>query len=438
MHKCAYVGLQTGDEGKGVSVFREIWRRGKEAMSKKGSILNIRFQGGSNAGHTIHYRGEKYVCHQVPSGLTLVKQGLPVKGLMGSGVFVNPKDLAKEIGDLRREGININRDNFFVSSNAHVTLDFHVAQSLDNYGDGIGQWSCTGSGIKQTAERKSGRKGVRFQEFLNPDSFRRILEEENYLDEIRELRAPDGSRKYEGYGDFVESYMGTIEKLRDFSVLETDLFDDSSILFGVLEGAQGADLCVEDGLYPGTTSTTPTKPSHRPEMIYGVFKAYESSVGYKKRVFISKMEKELEDTVREEWGEYGSTTNRPRGVGWFDAVKGKQRIAESGVDRIILTCLDKLEFLGRIGEKIRVVTSYELDGKKYDSWRKELSDRETIKRVVPVMTEFEPWTRTVESDGRTLTPNARNYVEGLENLLGMKFSRLGIGPGLSDYLEITA
>lgn len=434
MNITAYIGMQAGDEGKGLFVAREIEIAGRKAYLIGKTVLNSRFQGGANAGHTVEFKGEKYILHQLPSGLIFLKEDLPIKGFLGDGVSVNPKKLVEEINGLKERGIIINPNNFGVSSNAHVTLDYHIFESLRTYDTGKRDWSSTGSGICPTAIDKSARRGIRFMEFLNIDSFRSALIDGSYLERIREIKDENGNRVYSGYDDFIDSYKPIIKELQEFATLESDVFNDSNIICGIAEGAQGIDLDENLGMYPGITSSNPSRPPHRPNILKGVFKAYESSVGIGKRPFISQIKiKTFENMLRNEWGEHGSTTGKDRCVGWFDVVKGRQRIRESEVDEILLTCLDRLEFLGKINSPVEVVVGYKFEGYVYDKWIKEFSDRQILRSIEPVTQSFDPWTQTLEKDGKTLTPNAGKYVEFLEDKLNKEFSAIGWGPDVRDY-----
>jgi len=217
----------------------------------------MRWQGGANAGHTVVEGKRTYAFHQVPSAILIPE----TYNLMGEGVFLEPRGCLKEINRLQAEDVKIDEDNFGIASNAHVTLDYHILGDRASSNLRVGHTS-TGRGIKQTAVDKYGREGIRFQEFLNGETFLDAL--------VR--RFPKGMPDGISHKDFVNSYLREIDGLRRYSVLQTNVLSDGKFKFGIGEGAQGFQLDVDRGLYPGVTSSNPSIVPFKVNSIVGVVK----------------------------------------------------------------------------------------------------------------------------------------------------------------------
>jgi adenylosuccinate synthase len=264
-YRVAFVGAQTGDDGKGVRVDYYA-KKAVNASSKEGApkVWTMRWQGGANAGHTVYLEGKRYALHQIPSAILLDR----TYNLMGEGVFLEPRACLNEIEDLRRRGLKIDSSNFGIASNAHVTLDYHIEMDAGCSRKSVGHTS-TGRGVKQTAVDKYGRNGIRFAEFLDLGSFVEALK----------VRFPDGMPDGRSHWDFARSYLPQIQGLREFSVLQERVLSNKGYEFGIGEGAQGFMLDVDRGLYPGVTSSNPSMPPFRADKVVGVVKAYASSIG---------------------------------------------------------------------------------------------------------------------------------------------------------------
>ena len=407
----AIVGAQWGDEGKG-KIVEYLINSAEKKYSGDKVVLTYRWQGGANAGHTVAVDGKVFKLHQIPSGIVRSNTYC----LLGKGMFLNPRKLLNEIKTLESQGIKVVADKLGISSKAHMTLDYHTTDDQANYN--IPEHSSTGSGIKQTARDKADRIGIRFIEFLNRDLMIKILKEKTFPKGIPEI----------SYEDFVDSYTNERELLTKFLVSENEVFTSKNYKYIIAEGAQGIMLGVEDGQYPGITSSDPGLPTHRPEKVMGIFKAYCSNVGIKDRPFLSEMDKELQAKVVDPWYEYGTTTKKPRHIGWFDVVAGRYAMEVAHMDFIGITCLDKLEELFKIKEKVKICIGYEINGKVYNKWDVTFDRRDVLWNAKPIYEELEPWEKTVEEDGKTLTLNAQKYIEKLEELLGKRFFYIGIGP----------
>ncbi|MGV8142225.1 MAG: adenylosuccinate synthetase [Candidatus Pacearchaeota archaeon] len=422
----AFIGAQTGDEGKGVRVVYYSKKAVKLADKLYGSsesprVLTMRWNGGADAGHTVEMDGTRYALHQIPSSILIPG----TYNLMGEGVFLGPRGAAREIAELREKGVRIDTDNFGIASNAHVTLEYHLDIDAPDASAKTGHLS-TGKGIKPTAVDKFGRVGIRFEEFLDRSEFIAALKH----------RFPDGMpSKFESYEKFADSYAPERDALRDFSVLQSDVLNRPEILFGFPEGAQGFQIDVDRGLYHGVTSSNPSIVPVRTKMNIGVVKAYESSIGGG-RPFVGRMEERLETPLREAWKEFGTTTKKPRNIGWLDVVALNNAIRSSDIDCLVSTCGDRLEELARRGENVRIITAYEIEGKRFEKWDKSFHKRSTLHKAKPVFEEIEPWDKFFDSERQELTPKARAFVERVQELTGKEFIAHGYGPGVDDVLEV--
>lgn len=430
--------MQWGDEGKGkivASIMRSLSSYLHESLTPsvlhgdlrgdfRGGghdglpVLNERFNGGANAGHTVVIGDQRYALHQVPSGVLYPL----VYGFLNSGVFFNPVRAVAELDALAQQGVALGPHNLGISSTAHITLAYHILDDARNK-DGVNgkKHTTTGQGIKQTAIDKYGRMGVRFVEFLDEKLFAQILTERKFPDGI-----PDRYHDvFTSVDELVESYAPVRERLAPFLALDTHVKKKHGNFFTLYEGANGFMLDVGEGQYPGTTSSHIAAVPGRPETIIGIFKAYASSVGGGDRAFVAEMETDLADAVRDVWHERGTTTGKPRDLGYFDCVAAQYALDTVRPDVLALTCLDRLEELGRREKPVRVVIEYEIDGQRYDAWDVTFNKRNVLAQAKPIHAELPSWTRTVE--GGRLSGNAQRYVDFIQNRLGKEFALIGIG-----------
>jgi adenylosuccinate synthase len=428
MKHAAVIGGQVGDEGKGrfiIPIIEDAYNQLKNDAKVERFILSHRWQGGGNAGHTSIVKGLTYKLHQLPTGI-LHKAAY---AFLGAGMFINPKKLREEIHQLQERGILVNSQSLGVSSQAHVTLEYHVLDDASSFN--LLEHSSTGNGIKQTARDKAYRLGIRFGEFLDKKLFVQLLEERFSTEQFPEqLKNTYGTVK-----EFAESYFETIDFLSPYLASEQEVFSNPAYLAIVSEGSQGAILDQDYGLYPGATSSNPILPTHRPDVILAVFKAYVSSVGMKDRAFVTHMPDDLEATLVEAWQEKGTTTGKPRHLGWFDCVAGKYAMQVSHADYMALTCLDRLETLHEMNIPLKVVTHYQLNGCKFDAWDASFDRRNVLSSAKPIYREFPTWATTVVNGN--LCSQAETYVRYIEETLGKKIVVVGTGPEDKDLIERT-
>ena len=345
----AIVGAQWGDEGKGKIT---------DFFAGESDYV-VRFHGGNNAGHTVIVDGNTFKLHLIPSGIVY---GEPMS-IIGNGVVVDPKALLNEIAYIKEKGI---QPKLMVSDRAHVIMPYHI--SLDAALSGHQGQLAAGStrrGIAPVYADKMFRNGIRTVDLLEPDVLKEKLEKgyafakgliEKTLERSLETTEKEIFESYLEYGKQLEPF------ICDTSVeLYKALKAGKSILF---EGAQGISLDVDHGVYPFTTSSntaaghisTGTGVSFRDiGRIIGVVKAYLSRVG--ESPLPSEIHGEEADSLREKGGEYGTTTGRPRRVGWLDLVQVRQAVRVNGLTEIALTKLDVLNGF----ENLKVCTAYDID-----------------------------------------------------------------------------
>jgi adenylosuccinate synthase len=420
--RIALIGAQTGDEGKGVREVHYVQKaveNSPDPTSESMPVWTLRWQGGANAGHTVGWNGTAYKLHQIPSGILIPK----TYNFMGEGVFFNPREGMQEIINLQSQGVEITPRNFGIASNAHVTLEYHTEDGRRDFEKE--KHTGTGRGIKETAVDKQGRVGIRFQEFLDRETFIQIL---------KEKRFPKGfPEQFGAVEEFADSYAEEREFLAQFSALQADALERHGTHFGIGEGAQGFKLDVDRGYYPGVTSSNPSIVPFRADVILGVVKMYESSVG-SDRPFVGQMNPDLEARVRDLWGERGTTTGKPRDLGWLDVVALRHAIRSCEIDHLVGTCGDRMEAMAEANEPVKLVVAYEIDGNKYTDWDNSFHNRTTLYRARPIFEELKPWRRFVDDNGE-LSPNARTYVDRIQELTGTEFALHGFGPGVDDVIE---
>lgn len=415
MQNLCVLGLQWGDEGKGKIV---------DLLAADFDIV-ARYQGGSNAGHTVCIGDEKFVLHLVPSGIL---QGADC--VIGNGVAVDPILLVKEIDALQERGIRV-EGRLFVSDRAHVVMPYHKAlDGQDGRGPSGPRIGTTGQGIGPCYADKTARMGIRMVELLRPESFRNRLQESLPV-KNRLLRSLFGLPPIR-LEDVFEPYAAVADRLRPLvcdtvSLLHEAMAQGRRILF---EGAQGVMLDLDFGTYPYVTSSHPgvsgilSGLGISPKAIgtvAGVMKAYTTRVG--EGPFPTQGDPATDERLRNRGGEYGATTGRPRRCGWFDAVAVRHAIRLNGVDTIALTKLDVLA-----GEReVRVCTAYRCNGARLSVFPPEA---DSLERCEPEYETFHGWPPDMGRVTRfeDLPPEARRYVEALETLVGVPIGAVSLGP----------
>jgi adenylosuccinate synthase len=429
------IGGQWGDEGKGnyLSVLaldaaerirkKSMWYVSESSHPVTNKInfpttkplLFYRWPGGPNAANSWSIGGKIYKLRQVLGGLLLPDD--ISYNLNGEQMYVNPRKLVEEIKSLQKQGIKVTPESLGLDSNIHMILDYHIDGDQEEFNKA--RHTSTGNGIKEVARDKYFRTGIRFGEFLNQE----VME-----DALRSKKFPDGMpEKYGSHSQFIDSYSKEREFLAEFLTQEHVELKRHGYEHKIAVGAHGVMLDINAGMYPGITSSHPASVPRWAETVVGIFKMYPSSVGAGDRAFVSRMEKELEDTVREAWGERGTGTGKDRDLGWFDLVQARYAIAKGDIDHLVGTCGDRLEILSQLGVKPKIVVAYEVDGKRYERWHVSFNRRDVLHRAKPIFEEFDAWERFAEEDGQTLTKNSQIYTDFIQSELGRKFIAHGNG-----------
>lgn len=410
------VGTQWGDEGKGKIT---------DFLSEKAEYV-ARYQGGDNAGHTIQFGGETYKLHLIPSGIFSPEKLC----IIGNGVVVNPKSLVTELAYLHER--NITTDNLRISDRAHVILPYHIElDRLQEEAKGDKKIGTTIKGIGPAYMDKAARVGIRIADLLDREVFeerlRLNLEDKNRqftkLYDANPMNFEEIFEEYYEYGQQIKQYVC------DTSVLLNDALDNGKrVLF---EGAQGVMLDIDQGTYPFVTSSNPLAggvtigsgvgPSKVTKVV-GVCKAYTSRVG--DGPFPTELFDEIGSRIREVGREYGTTTGRPRRVGWFDSVVMRHSKRVSGITNLCLNSIDVLTGL----ETVKICVAYrKSNGEEISHYPASLVE---LGQCEPVYEELPGWSEDI-TGCRTLDElpiEAQNYVRRVSELVGVKISTFSVGP----------
>ncbi|WP_374712011.1 adenylosuccinate synthase [Symbiobacterium terraclitae] len=413
------MGAQWGDEGKGKFV---------DLLAEKADVV-VRATGGSNAGHTVWVNGQQYKLHQVPSGI-LYPGTLCV---IGHGVVLDPQKLLEEMDRLAGQGVDLSA--LRISGGAHIVFPYHIR--LDNAEEdrkGDQKIGTTRRGIGPAYMDKFARSGIRLVDLLDPEEFlpklRAQVEVKNQL--LEKVYGLPGFTVEE----IAEPYLEYAERLRPYVANTVELVNDAidagrNVLF---EGAQGHLLDIDFGTYPFVTASHPIAAGAiigagvgptKVTRVVGVVKAYTSRVG--EGPFPTELLDEQGDRIREEGHEYGTTTGRPRRIGWLDLVMVRYACRVSGITDLAVPHLDTLAKTGL--PVLKVCVGYRLpDGtvtREFPVGLKALS------QVTPVYEELPNWewsddlssARRVED----LPEGAQRYISLIEEQTGVPVSILGVG-----------
>lgn len=409
------VGTQYGDEGKGKIT---------DFLAREADVV-VRYQGGSNAGHTVVVGEEEYRLHLIPSGI-LYPEKLCI---IGNGVVLEPPVLLKEMEYLRSRGKAL--DGLRISDRAHVVMPYHRKfDQLEEDARGEHRIGTTGRGIGPAYMDKAARVGIRVADMMDPAEFRRQLEarlkEKNLL-----LEKIYGSAGFD-VDELMEEYGGYAEEIRPYvadtsAIINRAIDEGKNVLF---EGAQGTLLDIDHGTYPFVTSSHPVAGGAcigagvgptKIDKVIGVMKAYTSRVGG--GPFPSELHDEVGHWIRERGREYGTTTGRPRRCGWLDAVVVRYSARLSGLSALAITRLDILGGLPRI----KVCIGYKYRGEPIREFPASLK---VLSGCEPVYEELEGWPETdlgCVRDVSDLPEAARNYLRVIEQAVGVPITIVSVG-----------
>ncbi len=409
------VGAQWGDEGKGKVI---------DYLAANADVV-ARFQGGDNAGHTVVYGANIFKLHHIPSGILYPG----CISLLGNGMVINPLVLVDELNKLEKRGIST--ANLRISGKAHLIMAYHQVYDQANEALlGENKIGTTGRGIGPAYADKALRRGLRAIDMTDIDCFRDRLAQVLPL----QNRLLKDAYNYPGYDleQLVELYRPACERLSpmvtDPSILLADqLSEGKKVLF---EGAQGALLDIDHGTYPFVTSSSTVAGAAGPgsglgprstARMLGVLKAYTTRVG--EGPFPSEDEGETGDHLRDQGGEYGTTTGRPRRCGWFDAVIARYAARINGLTGLAITKLDVLSSL----ETINIAVAYECGGKTIKEFPLSMAELQLCK---PVYEVFSGWDEDISRVGSItdLPGAAKLYLEAMEEMAGVPVELISVGP----------
>lgn len=411
------LGAQWGDEGKGKMT---------DYLAEEANVV-VRYQGGNNAGHTVEVGEKQYKLHLIPSGI-LHDEKLNV---IGNGVVVDPKAFFTEIDYLKEEGVKVTPEKLIVSDRAHVIMPYHkVLDKLKEKARGKNDIGTTGKGIGPCYTDKFERCGIRVCDLIDKEVFKEKLKDNiemknKYIVNVlggEPLSFEEIYEEYSNYGEELKPFV------KDTSVrVYNEIKEDKTVLF---EGAQGMLLDIDYGTYPYVTSSNTTAGGVAngvgigPNMItnaVGIAKAYTTRVG--KGPFPTELEDETGEWIREKGHEYGVTTGRSRRCGWLDIVILKTSVRVSGLTSLAVTKIDTLAGL----EKVNMCVGYKFNDEIIDYFPASLED---LAKCEPIYEEFDGWDESVANarSYEELHPNARKYLERIEELTDTRISIVSVGP----------
>jgi len=425
MSTVVIMGSQWGDEGKGKIV---------DYLAEQADGV-VRYQGGSNAGHTVVVDGVSYKLQLLPSGI-LYKGRLCI---IGNGVVIDPAHLIKEIKGMQEKGIDTS--SLKISNRAHIVFPWHrVQDELEEERKGDNKIGTTKNGIGPCYMDKNARIGIRMCDLMDSEDFPAALRQifdykTQYLKEsygYEGLNFEEILKNYQGYADFLRSFVtDTSEELND-------AIDAGKKI--VFEGAQATLLDLDHGTYPYVTSSHPIAGGacigsgigpRKINKVVGVVKAYTTRVG--SGPFPTELDNEIGEFLREEGHEYGTVTGRARRCGWLDAMVVRYAGRVSGMDYLAITRLDILDKL----EKIRMCVGYTANGKPVKGMPASLKE---LAAVEPIYEDFDGW-QTATSEVRKyedLPEQAKVYLERFAEVVGVPIGIVSVGPGREQTMVITS
>jgi adenylosuccinate synthase len=423
------VGTQWGDEGKGRIV---------DLMASRADLV-ARYNGGDNAGHTVKAGEQLFKLHLVPSGI-IHPHSIAV---VGNGTVINPATLLSEISMLRTSGVPITPKRLMLSYAAHMITPAHKALDLAMESHrGKGLIGTTGRGIGPAYTDKAARRGLRMEDMLDTDSFRaKILEHVAETNELlvgvyhaEPLDGESVANEYCRYAYELAPYVA------DTGALLSKALSDGAVVLA--EGAQGTLLDIDSGTYPFVTSSNPTAPGALVGLgigicpigrVVGVTKAFQTRVG--SGPFPTELEGEmatrLRGTGKNQWDEFGTTTGRPRRVGWLDGVLLQYSARINGLNELAITKLDILSGM----EEIKICTSYRCKGEQYSEMRLGPTNLACSEPVYESLPGWQADLRTVRT-WEGLPAEARGYIRKIEEISGVSVRMVSVGPERHQIVEV--
>ena len=408
-------GTQWGDEGKGKIV---------DYLASQADTV-VRFQGGSNAGHTVAVNGEEYKLRLLPSGILYKGTNC----VIANGVVLDPECLLEEIDAMQKRGIDTS--NIKISNRAHVVMPYHkLFDELQEEMRGDKKIGTTKRGIGPCYIDKDDRIGIRVCDLIDGEEFAEklkvILEQKNFILQKVYNHAPLD------YQEILTEYNSYAEKIRPLvcdtiSLLNDELDAGKKILF---EGAQATMLDVDYGTYPYVTASHPISGGvgvgagvapKKIDKVVGVVKAYCTRVG--EGPFPTEQLNDIGDKLRTAGHEFGTVTGRPRRTGWLDACVVKYAGQLSGIDYMAVTRLDILDSF----DEIKMCVAYKVDGKILNEIPASLK---ILAKVEPVYETFAGWKTDISKirSYAELPNNAKKYLERMAEVTKIDLGIVSVGP----------
>ncbi|MEO5589738.1 MAG: adenylosuccinate synthase [Gemmatimonadaceae bacterium] len=415
------VGAQWGDEGKGKLV---------DVIAERADWV-VRYQGGANAGHTVHIGEKSFVLHQIPSGI--LHPG--VRCAIGNGVVLDPDTLFTEIDELIADGVDV-QGRLYVSDRAHLVLPCHkLVDSLSSASKEIGT---TGRGIGPAYEDKIARRGVRVLDLRHPARLRALVEKS--VAHANALLKAFGVEDRADADEIVAGLERIAPRILPITedvglVIHRAITSGASVL---LEGAQGSLLDVDHGTYPFVTSSSTTSGGAAigvgiaPTSIHaalGIVKAYTTRVG--NGPLPTELPEAEAEHMRKLGNEFGATTGRPRRCGWFDGVVVRYAARVNGLTGLAVTKLDVLDTF----EKIALCTGYQVDGELHTEFP---GDPVALEHAEPQYEWMEGW-QTSTADARSLSdlPDAaRRYLDRIQGLVETPVAYVSVGTRRDQIIQV--
>ena len=415
------LGLQWGDEGKGKVV---------DVLTPDYQVI-ARFQGGPNAGHSLHFSGKEFVLRSIPSGI--FREG--TTNIIGNGVVFDPIAFRTECGELSQAGVPVH-ERIVISRKAHLILPTHrLLDAANELAAGKGKIGSTLKGIGPCYTDKISRHGLRIGDIASPDFAQKY--EALKARHIKELERLDFDWKASPVKPFAGSladeekkFFEAVEFVRSFKSVNCEYYINDALKSGgiLAEGAQGTMLDVDYGSYPFVTSSTTSCSGvcsglgvapQKVGKVFGIFKAYCTRVG--SGPFPTELLDETGEKLRAIGHEFGAVTGRPRRCGWLDLVALRYAVIIDGVTDLIMMksdCLDSFD-------SIKACTSYKVDGVETSELPFDISAP-----VEPVYTEFKGWKTDLSGIRREedLPQNFKDYVKFIEEYLGVPVRIISVGP----------
>jgi adenylosuccinate synthase len=419
------LGSQWGDEGKGKIV---------DLLAPEFDYV-VRYQGGSNAGHTVIANGKKYTLHLIPSGI--LHEG--VKNIISNGVVVDLEELLKEMEQVK-DVVKDFKDKLYISERCHIVFPYHkILDSLSEKSKGKDKVGTTLKGIGPAYMAKYARTGIRIVDLFDKEYFRIRLEKA--FNEAKEIAEKVYGETFNlDLNELYENTLSNFEKIKDL-VTDTSYLLDKVMKEGkrvLFEGAQGTMLDIDMGTYPYVTSSNASAlgicngTGVAPKLIgqakvYGVSKAYTTRVG--EGPFPTELNDGIGERLREEGHEYGSTTGRPRRCGWLDLVALRFACRVNGIDGLIITKLDVLD----VFDEINVCVAYDYEGQTITEFPASL---QVLAKCKPIYKTIKGWKTSTKGlkDITKLPENAKEFIKTIEENTDVKVVMLSTGPERSEYI----